>query len=77
MPIEPWREPTPVERDDVNRLGFLVENLRNYLHYYPGLDEFVMVMRTALDAECVHRDHGIYPPAGHTYPRLRAGEQGW
>ncbi|MCQ4214174.1 hypothetical protein [Streptomyces longispororuber] len=78
MAIEPWREPsTPVERDDMNRFGFLFENLRNYLHYYPALDEFVAVLASALESERTHHARGTYPPAGHTYPRIRPGDEDW
>ncbi|MGW6894354.1 hypothetical protein [Streptomyces sp. NRRL F-5140] len=67
---KPWFEFTPVERDDANRLGFLFETLQNDLQLGLVVDHFVMVLTEALDSEFADRADGVYPPAGHGYPRL-------
>ncbi|MEV8433113.1 hypothetical protein [Streptomyces chartreusis] len=70
MAGKPWFEFTPVERDDANRLGFLFETLQNDLQLGLVVDHFVMVLTDALDSEFADRADGVYPPAGHGYPRL-------
>ncbi|MGP4049660.1 hypothetical protein [Streptomyces sp. 2A115] len=70
MPDKQWFELDPAERDDVNRLGYLYEGLRNHLHFHPAMDAFVTVLVGAVEAEFVHRAAGIYPPPGHGYPAL-------
>ncbi|MFF0131233.1 hypothetical protein ACFYTG_36900 [Streptomyces mirabilis] len=67
---KPWHEYTPPERDDVNRLGALFETLQNELHFGLVVDQFVMVLNCAFQAEFDCHAAGIYPPAGHSYPRL-------
>jgi hypothetical protein len=63
---------TPEERDDMNRLGFLFETLKNDLHFGLAVDDFITVVAGALEAECIAGVHRQYPPAGHGYPRLDA-----
>lgn len=63
-------EHTPLEHDDVNRLGFLFEGLQNELHFGLAVDSFVTVLSSAFQAEFDCRAAGVYPPAGHGYPRL-------
>ncbi|MEU6088063.1 hypothetical protein ABZ865_14800 [Streptomyces sp. NPDC047085] len=72
MPGKPWYEFTPLERDDANRLGVLLETLFDYLHFHPERDAFVTTLSNAFDAEFSHRAAGVYPPAGHDYPRLES-----
>lgn len=75
MPSRPWFDFTPQERDDANRLGFLFETLQNDMHLGLETDQFVMVLDDALDSEFAARADGVYPPAGHGYPRLDPGEE--
>lgn len=63
-------EYTPAERDDVNRLGYLYETFVNDLHHGLKQDAFTLVMAGAFGAEFALIDAGVYPPAGHGYPRL-------
>lgn len=58
------------EVDDMNRLGFLYDTLRNDLYFGLVVDEFTTVVAGALEAECLAGSNGQYPPAGHGYPRL-------
>ncbi|MFE9445605.1 hypothetical protein ACFYO2_43265 [Streptomyces sp. NPDC006602] len=69
MPRKPWYEFDPAERDDANRLGFLYESLRNHLHFHPAMDDFLVVLSSAFEAEFAHCADGAYPPVGHSYPR--------
>jgi hypothetical protein len=57
-------------RDDLNRLGSLYDTLKNDLHLGLPVDDFVLVVAGALEAECIAGVNGLYPPAGHGYPRL-------
>ncbi|WP_328431503.1 hypothetical protein [Streptomyces sp. NBC_00453] len=63
-----WSEFNPVQRDDANRLGVFFEELQNHLHVNPVIDDFIVVLGSALEAEFVHRAWGVYPPQGHGYP---------
>ncbi|MCF1593133.1 hypothetical protein [Streptomyces muensis] len=63
---------TPAERDDVNRFGGLYETLQNDLYLGLPVDSFVAVLHGAFEAEFAVRDAGLYPPAGHGYPRLES-----
>ncbi|MGW2515960.1 hypothetical protein ACWC09_02800 [Streptomyces sp. NPDC001617] len=58
------------ERDDMNRLGFLYETLKNDLHGGLAPDAFTLVVLGAPEAECIAGINGQYPPVGHGYPRL-------
>ncbi|GGU07206.1 hypothetical protein [Streptomyces coeruleorubidus] len=72
MPHKHWDEYDPTERDDANRLGVLFETLINHLHDHPERDAFITTLAGALHAEFADRAAGVYPPAGHSYPRLEA-----
>ncbi|WP_406353659.1 hypothetical protein [Streptomyces sp. NBC_00658] len=65
-----WYEKDPLEQEDENRLGDLYETLLNHLHFRPERDDFITVVSSALQAEFDYRAAGVYPPLGHTYPRL-------
>ncbi|MFE7646447.1 hypothetical protein [Streptomyces phaeoluteigriseus] len=67
-----WYDYDPAERDDANRLGVLFETFLDHLHFHPERDAFTTALSDAFDAEFTHRAAGVYPPAGHGYPRLEA-----